>query len=312
MICIKRFFEKKMLREIIEKYNCQYIEVDPKSEEKIVKLFQEGKTYVATTPCEFLYLGRYNHINNDVNMAMFYYKQAGKFDYIPGINLIAFLYVVHFKDYSKAIKYYKKVADLGDLSGLNHIGCVYEDYLHDYTMAEFYYKQAADVGHAPATFSLGNLYQCVYKDVVIAKDYYKKAAILGNIAAMWNLGKLCENDKDYLQAEIYYKQACEKKHKSSLLNLLSLYGNQNRHEEAFLIAYKYQNLLQPHEFTKYLSALHYPISDLNRDTIYTILETLKPSGSDISMDVFYIMQDLVARKIKILCDIAYHYKKYNK
>ena len=239
MNLIQRFIGDKMLRQIIENFGYKYVEVDPESEEKILKLFSHNILYEPMNGDEFLYLGAYHNIRKNSEQAEVCYEQS---------------------------------ASLGNSHGLNNLAVIYETKYKDYEKAEI---------------------------------YYKKAVQLDNYSAMSNLAYFYElRRQDFVQAEIYYKMAF--KHDKN--SLISFYTKQNRHEEAFLLAAD-----ACHEkLNTTLAQLKYPISEQNRDKIYAALETLEPShGLKIGLDVFYIMQDVIGRKTKILCEIAYHYKKYN-
>ena len=362
-----------MLRKLIENLGYTYVDVDPQSEEKIIRLFKENVVYKPESGDEFLYLGLYyddkkdfekgevcykesarfgnsfalNNLGrtyediyrndektveyykkaaqlgnirafynlgnfyesrNDYDNAIKYYKEAADRDDAASMNNLAKLYDISHKDYGKAKIYYEKAVNRGILAAMHNLADLYHQTHKDYEKAKFYYEKAIQQGCSGSMNNLGYMYQYGFKDIKTAIVYYKMATNHGSTVAYHNLGLLYLSINDFNQAEFHLLQACEKGRKDSIEKLISIYQQQNRPEDAFLLAHKYQSLLDPTMFIKTISNLTYPISDKNKDEIYSILETIKPKES---MDLLYIMQDVVSRKVQILCEIAYHYKKYN-
>ena len=263
-----------MLRKIIEVLDYIYVEVDPKSEEKILRLFRDNIVYEAESGDEFLYLG-------------LYYREKKK-------------YVDSIRCYKEAIKLENKLA-------FGNLGKIYQ-MIGDYEKAESFYRQGAEL-EPNALHLLGTFYQKILKDFDRAGVCFKKSLEQGNLGAIPTIAMFYTFLRpDPNQAEMYYKLAVEKGIPDANAKLCSFYIYQKRFEEAFLLAVESSK----ERLGEIMDGLTYPISEKNRNKIYDVLETLQfSSRSMIGMNIFYIMQDLVSRKIKIMCEIAYHYKKYN-
>ena len=269
------FSGKKMLREIIEKLGYIYVEVDPTSEEKILRLFMEGVVYEPKTANEFLYLGVYHRNKKNYIDSIVFYKGAVKLGNIDALGCIGKIYEIT-RDHEKAESFYKKGIELGSVVCLNLLAVFCENVLKDYDRAERYYKKGVKLGYSVSMFNLAHFYGSTRKNTN--------------------------------QSEIYYKMAVENDDIEAAFKLIDLYISSQQFETAFLFAYEKCK----ERLNKTIAALKYPISKQNRDKIYSILETLKPSPDlTTGIDMFYIMQDLVSSKVQILCEIAYHYKKYN-
>ena len=157
----------------------------------------------------------------------------------------------------------------------------------DSEKALVYYQQAGELGNSIGYHNMAFLY-VKRKDFDKAKFYYEKAGELGHSKSIYDLADLCAQTGDFEKAKIYY-------------------------EKAFLLTHKYVSVLGHERLMAALSRLTYPISEQNKDQIYVVLETFDmPKDLYINSNLFCIMQDVVARKVKIMCDIAFYYKKYNK
>ena len=83
-----------------------------------------------------------------------------------------------------------------------------------------------------------------------------------------------------------------------------------RHEEAFLLGYEYQSILEVRDVTQLLNVITYPISPTNKIAIYTILETIElPTNIQTNGHIFRIMQDVFWHRQELMCKLIYHFKK---
>ena len=256
-------------------------------------------------------LGTLYETRGDYEKAIIYFEKAADQDHPESINNLGHLYE-QIADYNNARFNYKRAADLGHMYAMNNLACLYKNIDRDYEQAEIFFIKSVNLGNPIAMRNLAHFYYDIKGDCEKALFYYKQAADLNIIGAMYDAGNLLF-DKDPIQSEFYYKKASNAGQNKSTIKLFEIYKNQKRHEEAFLLAHKYQLVLGEDILLSTLSHLTYPISDQNKDQIYTTLETFNlPKGLTVTSDIFYIMQDVVSRKVKVLCDIAFYYKKYNK
>ena len=294
-----------MLREIIEGLGYTYIDVA--SEEKIIKLFQENIKYEPTLGIEFLYLGIYYEVKKESAFAVHYYRQAGQKFCVEAFYNLGNLYQNSF-DSKKSQKYYKKASDLGHSKAAFTLAENYQN-ADNTELAEIYYLRAGDLGYSRAFIDLGDVYLYKHNNYPGAEEYYKKALNMGNYNAFYKLGQLYCHMKKSAQAEEYYKLGCKNGDYESIRVLIDFY--KETPEKSFLHTFKYQSILGESILMESLSKLKYPISDEYKNEIYAVLETMNTSRDyKISMDVFYIMQDVVGRKIKVLEEIANKYKSF--
>lgn len=116
---------------------------------------------------------------------------------------------------------------------------------------------------------------------------------------------------EYDKAKFYYKQAHIRGNVYAIKYWIRLCTNLGHFEKAFLLTYENQKHLEETNLLTALNKLMFPISDENKDKIYSILETMTlPRGNMVNVDLIYIMQDVVSRKVQVMCDIAYYYKNH--
>jgi TPR repeat protein len=73
-------------------------------------------------------------------------------------------------------------------------------------------EEAGNQNYAPALLEHGKLYQAgkvVPADKARARKFYEEALSLGYMRATYQLGTLAESEKNYDQAEMYYRQAAQ-------------------------------------------------------------------------------------------------------
>lgn len=303
-----------MLKEALDKLDIKYIPVDPQIEEKVVKLFKEDLLYEPTSAIEYFYIGVYQEdVVENKKAAKKAFKKAV---YMGDINAMIRLGDLY-KNHKKAKFYYKQAMYKGDIRGTYNVGWFYHQ-REQLDKAEKYYEKAAQSNYVSAMNGLGNL--CDDRgEHDKALLWYEKAVKFGSHIALYNLAIFYENQKDVVQAEIYYRKALVLKHTNTeeldsrsdvLDDLTDLMLKQSRVEEAFLLASEYPQIADK-AMPKIVNRLKYPISETNKDKIYATLETVKlPLDYKYNGDVIQIIQDVIAHRQKVMCEIAYHYKNF--
>lgn len=311
MICKPWIAGNKMLRQIIEKFDFEYIEVD--SEDKFLQLFRKSLLYKPTSPVEYYYMGVYYlTVLGHEGTAKKYFKYG---TYLGDINCTLLLGDIYSENNKKKAKLFYKMVMHRDVRGFYKLGLYYEN-LKNYERAMQYYEKASDKGHSESMNCLAFLY-ADRKDYENAKIWYQQAIALGNSSALYNLALLYQNLGDPIWAEKYYRQvlalgpiASNQKFDDSLDNLARILMSQNKNEEAFLLFSEYPQH-QSKVIVCTINSLKYPISSTNKDKIYSILETIELPDAMYEKNLFKIMQDVVAHRQKALCQIAYYYKNLN-
>ena len=265
-----------MLKEMIESLNSMYIEVSGEEEEKIVKLFKSEIMYEPTTANEFLYMG-------------LYYQKI-------------------LKNSASASNYYKQAAELGSVTAIHNLGnrCMARG---DMEQAKECYKRAINFGHIVSFYGMGQVYQ-KYGKQEKAKECYIKGSDYGDPDCNVELGNIYRHDDE--KSLCYYKRAYEVDKTIGIGEICNIYNKQNKYEEALIFAYENKSHIKMSFLVNCLNRLRYPVSDENKNKIYSMLEEIKlPDDMMIKSQVFRILQEVMGRKVKVMCDIAYTYRKYN-
>lgn len=90
--------------------------------------------------------------------------------------------------------------------------------------------QAAESGMHDAVLAMGWFYLNgvgVERDIERARQWYRKSARQGDPRAMFSLGQMAYDDRNYADAEIWFKRAVENGHAVSLFWLGKLYWRGN-------------------------------------------------------------------------------------
>ena len=289
-----------MFLHILHKYKSRHL-AEPS--EKVLALFGEGIEYESENPDEIVYLAIYEkEVNQNSEKVVEYLKRAADQKHSYALYLFG-CYVGGDKE-----EYYQQqAANLGNDSAMTRLGYLYR-LKDENTVAKMWYEKAICLGNTMALNNLACVYQNVEGDMDKAESYYIQAADLGVNVSMYNLGEIYKERQDYDKAEKYLKQAYEKGWLDALDSLLEIYERDDRHEDAFILTYK-----DPRLCWDMLNKLSYPISKRNKEMIYSILETLDvPQDKKVSGGLIAIYQDIIAAKYKVLCNIAFHYKNFNK
>lgn len=99
---------------------------------------------------------------------------------------------------------------------------VAKDEQHSFTLN----SKAAYLGHADAILAMGWYYLNgigVERDLERARKWYRDSARRGDTWAMFSLGQIAYEERDYVEAHIWFKRAYEAKHVRSLYYLGRLY-----------------------------------------------------------------------------------------
>ena len=159
-------------------------------------------------------------VSQDFTKAKYWYDKAAKQGNRLALRGLGHLYkdgkgVV--KDYDKAIAFFKEAAEKGDVNAMSNLGWMYMEghgTAKNTNDAIFWYKKAVQEGNnAYSMNGLGNYYYNVEKNYSQAEKYYKDGCNLGNAWACSNLaGKYQYIDKNYDLAVKIYKQALAIEH----------------------------------------------------------------------------------------------------
>ncbi len=159
-------------------------------------------------------------VSQDFTKAKYWYEKASNKGERLALRGLGHLYkdgkgVV--KDYNKSFAFFKEAAEKGDVNSMSNLGWMYMEghgTAKNTNDAVFWYKKAVQEGNnAYSMNGLGNYYYNVEKNYSQAEKYYKDGCNLGNAWACSNLaGKYQYIDKNYDLAVKIYKQALAIEH----------------------------------------------------------------------------------------------------
>lgn len=113
--------------------------------------------------------------NNDIEDAVFWFKQANNLGSKGAALALGRIYMHHDKDCLTAIKYYQHAYELGDNLAMFHLGCAYRE-AGNYTQAIHWFEQSATITNdKTAAHSLAKLYEIQFNDKKNANKWYQIA-----------------------------------------------------------------------------------------------------------------------------------------
>lgn len=194
------------------------------------------------------------NVPKDLDYALICFKKSYELNrQVNTANMIGRIYYEQQK-YDDALDYFKKASDGGNQYGSFNAGLIYHSGLgktsKNLPEAERLYKQAIQrVPHSQefpgAHYQLARVYQSLHENekgqtnrsygksnLELSKENYKIASDSkeGHALAAFELAKLYQAEKNYNNAEIYFKKAEVKGHAESQIMLWDLYKALNRPE----------------------------------------------------------------------------------